>query len=111
MKMREIMRHSLACIILVVGALVIVQLACERRSAKMSVCNYNLMQIRYAKQQWAGNYGKTTNDIPVWNDLRPFFPDEWSNRIPVCPSGGTYSIGSVGEDPKCSIGGKGHSLQ
>jgi hypothetical protein len=29
---------------------------------------------------------------------------------PECPSGGAYTVGIVGETPKCSIGGK-HSLE
>jgi hypothetical protein len=61
------------------------------------------MQLEICKDIWAkGN--KTTNDTPTWDDLRPYFPDGWSNNIPVCPAGGTYILGRVGERPRCSIG-------
>jgi hypothetical protein len=96
--------------ILAVAMLTIALSACERRSAKISECVFNLQQIRYCKQQWAGNEEKTTNDVPTWDDLKPFFLPRWSNNIPVCPSGGTYVIGRVGEDPTCPVGGKGHAI-
>ena len=83
----------------------------EKRSARIHPCHDNLMQIECCKQVWAGNEGKTTNDSPTWDDLRPFFPDfmtnkiYWTNGRPICPDGGIYKIGKVGERPKCSIGG------
>jgi hypothetical protein len=108
---KAISRLSVCVLLLIVAALIIVPLTWEKRSAKVSKCEDNLWQIRACKQLWVGNYGKTSNDIPTWDDLRPFFPVEWSNHIPVCPSGGTYTIGPVGQNPTCSIGGKGHSIQ
>ncbi len=108
---KAISRLGVCLLLLIVAALIIVPLKLEKRSAKVSKCGDNLWQIRACKQLWAGNYGKTSNDIPTWDDLRPFFPVEWSNHIPVCSSGGTYIIGPVGQNPKCSIGGKGHSIQ
>jgi hypothetical protein len=46
-----------------------------------------------------------SNLDPTWDDLWPYFPARWSNSIPICPAGGTYTIGPVGEKPKCSAGG------
>ena len=83
----------------------------KRRSKKIPRCHFNLMQIDLIKYDWAGNEGKTTNDTPTWDDLRPYFPDfmtnsiYWTNGRPICPNGGIYKIGKVGERPKCSIGG------
>lgn len=73
-------------------------------------CVNNLRIIEECKTQWALEKNKTTNDTPNWDDIRPYFPDRWSNSIPVCPEGGTYTIGRVGEPPTCSIGGSRHSL-
>ena len=70
-------------------------------------CVQSLARIRDAKQQWAFVNHKATNALPDWNDLIPFLT---GNRIPVCPQGGTYTIGRVDELPKCSIGGPGHDL-
>jgi hypothetical protein len=85
------------------------------RTAKLPACQQNLRQIWSCKDLWAGNEDKTTNDTPSWDDLRPYFPDfmtnhaDWTNGRPTCPHGGTYTIGRVGEWPKCSIGGYYHS--
>lgn len=84
-------------------------MSCEKRSSKRSQCVDNLIYIETLKKEWANERGKSSNDIPTWDDLRPF-PDRWSNNIPVCPSGGTYKLNRVGETPTCSNGGLGHSL-
>jgi hypothetical protein len=69
-------------------------------------CVNNLRVISAAKQQWAFEHNKTAQDTPTWEDLRPYFPAEWTNGRPICPDGGTYTIGRVGEPPKCSLGEK-----
>ena len=105
----------LICSVCLVAAVVIVLpfLAHHtRQSNKIPRCHDNLRRIELAKFNWAGNEAKTTNDTPTWDDLRLYFPDSWSNGIPVCPAGGTYTIGRVGEQPRCSVGGGyDHSLQ
>ena len=73
-------------------------------------CVSNLSQIESAKSQWAVELNKSSNDIPSWEDLKPFFRPSWSNSVPVCPLGGTYDPRSVDQAPTCSIGGIGHSL-
>ena len=64
-------------------------------------CLTKLGQIEAAKNRcWALEQGKTTNDAPTWEDLRPYF------KYPTpftCPNGGTYTLGRVGELPTCSI--------
>jgi hypothetical protein len=77
-------------------------------------CGVALLCVSGAKQQWALECHKSTNDVPTWNDLRPYLPGVWSNHwangIPVCPAGGVYTLGRVGDPPRCSIGGIGHSV-
>jgi hypothetical protein len=73
-------------------------------------CINNLLNIDVAKQQWALENHKTTNDAPTWNDIRPYLGRGTAGEIPVCPNGATYILGRVGEPPKCSIGGPDHSL-
>jgi hypothetical protein len=73
-------------------------------------CIINLQSIDTCKQQWMFHSNKTTNDIPSWDDLRPYLPSKWKNGKPVCPKGGAYTIGRGGELPTCSIGGELHSL-
>ena len=52
--------------------------------------------------QWALENGKTADAVPTQQDLLPYFKGQ---IFPVCPSGGTYTIGTVGEVPTCSIPG------
>jgi hypothetical protein len=65
-------------------------------------CINNLRQIYAAKQAWALENNKPAEAIPTAQDLLPYFKD---GTFPVCPSGGTYTIGAVGELPTCSISG------
>jgi hypothetical protein len=71
-----------------------------RTVSQENACINNLRQIDGAKQQWALEKGKQATDVPTWDDLKPYL-----GRIPVCPAGGTYTIGPVGEKPTCSIPG------
>ena len=70
-----------------------------------NACIANLKLIDAAKLQWALEYNKTEDAIPTVQDLLPYFKD---GVFPVCPSGGTYTINSVGQAPTCSI--PGHAL-
>ena len=77
-------------------------------------CVNNLAVIDGCKQQWALEKDKTTNDIPTWDDLRPYLGRETNAPIPVCPQGGTYTLGRIGEPPRCSLGERDplyHALQ
>jgi hypothetical protein len=67
-----------------------------------NICINNLRQIGGAMEQWALENHKDTNAIPTIADIAPYLR---SNRIPVCPAKGKYTIGRVGEDPTCSIPG------
>jgi hypothetical protein len=50
--------------------------------------------------------GKTNNNAPSWDDIR----DLLGGKALVCPNGGNYTLGRVGDTPKCSIGGPSHTL-
>ena len=80
-----------------------------------SQCERNLEMIHAAEETWASRTGHSTNAIPTWNDLkeeldRDAVREGWTNGRPTCPQGGTYILTPVGEYPKCSIGGPGHSI-
>jgi len=65
-------------------------------------CIANLRLIYAAKQAWALEKNKTDTDTPTEQDLLPYIK---GGVFPVCPSGGTYTIGPVGQLPTCSIPG------
>ena len=68
-----------------------------------SPCVVNLEMIERTKSSWMKQH---PNEIPTWDNLR----DQFGSRLPVCPQGGTYALGPAGENPKCSVGGRGHAV-
>jgi hypothetical protein len=75
--------------------------------ASYSSCINNLRQIDGAKQQWALKHGKKTDDTVTWEDITPYLYLK-NGRCPWCPHGGVYTLGTLAENPRCSV--KGHVL-
>jgi hypothetical protein len=83
-----------------------------RTTAQANACINNLRQIDAAKQEWALENNKQSTNTPTQGDLTRYFnngKDTRSNSAtngqwPVCPAGGKYTIGPVGEAPTCSLG-------
>ena len=73
-----------------------------RATAQENGCINNLRQIDAAKQQWALEKSKKETDEPTADDLKTYLKH---NELPHCPQGGEYTLGTVGEKPKCSIAG------
>ncbi len=71
-----------------------------REILQKAQCQSNLRQIESAKRIWALRNHKQPADVPTADDLAPYLP---AHQMPVCPGGGTYEIGSVGETSTCSI--------
>ena len=69
-------------------------------------CRDQLKSIEGAMRTWMLEKRKTTNDVPADSDL--FGATLYVREKPECPNGGTYTIGKVGEKPRCSI--KGHTI-
>ena len=68
-----------------------------------NACINNLRQLDGAKQQWGLEYKKSTNDIPTWDDIRPYIRQTPSGQMPPCTSTGTYTLGRLDEPPRCSV--------
>lgn len=73
-----------------------------RNASHAYQCAHNLQDIDAAKNAWAVDRKKSTGDQPAMADLKPYFKNQ---TIPVCPDGGTYVPGPVGEAPVCSVAG------
>ena len=69
---------------------------------RVALCIGNLQQIDNAKQQWALENKKPATDTPTMKDLIPYIGAGPGLYMPVCPDGGDYTIGSVGEKATCS---------
>jgi hypothetical protein len=83
-----------------------------RNTSASNACINNLRQIDGAKQQWALENQKTANDVPSWDDIRPYLGRGPQGDLSGlrCPNGGTYTIGRVADPPTCSVGGPKDSL-
>jgi hypothetical protein len=98
------------------GAVFIVadlSLVSSRRPTKLlGVCLNNLRFIDNAKQMWAYEHHKTTNDPPpTLEDLQFYIGHGGGNGrlMPECPCGGTYMIGRLEEPPRCSLPAEEHT--
>jgi hypothetical protein len=76
-----------------------------RAVSMQNACINNLRQIEAAKNEWALETGKDAGAVPTATDLTPYFKN---GKFPVCPAGGTYTIGAVSNAPTCNI--PGHAL-
>jgi hypothetical protein len=81
-----------------------------RSTSAANACINSLRQIDAAKNQWALENAKTNGVIVTENDIKPYIKLNSKGNIPRCPQSGIYTIGKVGENPTCSIGGPGHTL-
>ena len=73
-----------------------------RQTSQTNACINNLRQIDGAKQQWALEAHQQITDTPTWEDVRPYIGRGPNGELPVCPDGGAYTIGTIGEKPTCS---------
>ena len=91
-------------VVLIIGillAIAVPNFVKARESSRTKACVANLKQIDAAKEQWAMDTRAADNATPQWSDL--VGTDKYMKAQPVCPSGGTYTIGNVATSPSCSI--------
>jgi hypothetical protein len=74
-----------------------------RTSSQRNACINNLRQLDGAKEQWALENKKDISATPLMSDL--IGTAKYIKVQPVCPQGGEYTLGSMGEKPRCSIPG------
>lgn len=72
------------------------------RGRKPVHCIYNLRQIDGAKAQWALEKQKKTGDDADLSEVARYSK---GGKLPICPKGGKYHIGKVGELVTCTIAG------
>jgi hypothetical protein len=70
----------------------------EVARSNAAICRENLRQIELAKRKAAQASGLTKSAV-TWQEILPHL----GNRRPVCPSGGSYDIGSTTVFAKCSV--------
>src|SRR5262245_48880627 len=83
-----------------------------RATAQRNACILNLRAMQDAKTEWANENSKMTRDIAAQTNLYGTNGTDGVLRYRFkCPSGGTYTIGAVGQKPTCSLSNKGHRLE
>jgi hypothetical protein len=101
-----------ALVFMLMAMMVIPSAIPARPAAQRNACINNLRAIRDAKAEWASQNNKRVGDIPTEADLYGTNGTNGPLRYRViCPRGGHYTIGAVGENPTCSFSAKGHGLE
>ena len=91
-------------IIGLLAAIAIPNFVKAREKAQTNACIANLKQVDGAKTLFALDNNLSTGGTVVMTDL----VSDYIKSTPSCPAGGTYSIGTIGTDPTCTVAN--HSL-
>lgn len=76
-----------------------------RDSESARLCRENLKQIESAKRAVADKEGRTTGEVSWAAVLKEMN----LKSEPKCPNGGEYTLGKLGETPRCSLGAGGNN--
>ena len=88
------------CILGLIIAVALPNFLRARREASAKLCLVNLKQIEAAKERWSFSSGAALDEEIYMTDLVPDF----IKSPPSCPCEGVYTIGTITEEPTCSIG-------
>jgi prepilin-type N-terminal cleavage/methylation domain-containing protein len=95
-------------IIGLLAAIAIPNFVKARATAQKNACINNLRQIDGAKEQWALENRKSTGDAITQTAVDEYLKGQ---TTPICPANGSYTYGTVGTNPICSLGATaGHTL-
>ena len=90
-------------VVLIIGillAIAIPNFVKARETSRTKSCIANLKQIEAAKEQWAMDTRAASTATPGATDL--YGSTAYVKNTPVCPSGGTYTIGDMATRPTCN---------
>jgi len=91
-------------VVTIIGLLAIIVLPSflkSREESTRKACGNNLLQIYNAKLRWALENKKGGADVPT--DAELFATNSYIRVKPVCPGGGSYTIGEVDDPPTCTV--------
>jgi len=95
-------------IIGLLAAIAIPNFVRARATSQANACINNMRQIDAAVNEFALEQGKKTGDPApsLTTDLTPYIKLNANNKIPSCPAGGSYTVGTVGASPQvtCNLG-------
>src|SRR5919199_1020769 len=93
-------------VVLIIGillAIAVPNFIKARETSRTKSCVANLKQIDSAKEQWAMDNKQQNGATVAMTDL--VGTSAYLKSTPSCPSGGTYTVGTIGTAPTCSISG------
>ncbi len=91
--------------VLIIGILLSIavpQWVRAREQTRTRSCLRNLTEIDNAKSRWAMENRQGGTASPTEAEIAPIFI---RTQMPICPSGGTYTINNVDTESSCSIHG------
>ena len=94
-------------VVLIIGillAIAIPNFVKARETSRAKSCIANLKQIDAAKEQWAMDNKAAANAADP-GIAALVGAANYIKNTPSCASGGTYTVGAMGTNPVCSIGG------
>lgn len=87
----------------------------QKNVGHAQLCRQNLLRIQNAKRKAGFDRGNTVGHVSWAEVLQAMYPEEarrgrvtparMAGLMPVCPSGGSYLLGSLHEVARCSIMG------
>jgi prepilin-type N-terminal cleavage/methylation domain-containing protein len=86
-------------IIGLLAALAVGSLRRARETTQENICLVNQRRIDDAKDMCAADSGKTNGEAVAWAEVVPYLR---GSQAPLCPAGGTYVLGLIGEDCYCT---------
>ena len=81
---------------------------------KAKGCRENLKRLQAAKRKAAQDRGQQVGEIS-WGEVLHALPNVPQGKLtsaqmqkytPICPAGGTYSLGTLEQVPRCSVAGQ-----
>jgi hypothetical protein len=95
------MKKAILAVLAVAAAAGVYSLYRSSRVRSAQPCFIKLVNIGSAKEQWALE-GRATSGTPVTVEI--ILP--YLRSMPTCNvAGGTYIIGKIGEEPRCTVHG------
>jgi prepilin-type N-terminal cleavage/methylation domain-containing protein len=78
-----------------------------RATVEQRSCIKNLRELDLTKQQWGFENKKAPTAIPTIAEIQVYFG---RNRMPACPTRGTYTLQRLDRNPTCTRATSGHTL-
>ncbi len=97
-------------VVAVIGIMMSIALpnfAKARATAQQKACCKNLAVLDQTKQQWGFENKKQSTATPTIAQIQVYFGQ---NRMPVCPTRGTYRLQRLDRVPTCTRAALGHTL-